>query len=335
MATDTSFDSTLISASRVDQFLSCGAAFKFRYLDNRPAEVSGSSSLYGTALHRALETWAPDRSQQLSKHLAAGWLHATQGTPVAEFLTELAPLSERADELCDDILKRRPDIRVPRMTKDYKSSAVAKEIEQLVKKWLPALDESPWRFTERDPLPSLYAESFRSLARYEKKWMHLPPPYQTEFEFRVNWRGFVLRGHIDTLEPIIDHETGLIEYFGIVDYKTYKQEPAEFKDWRQLVIYNVAFEEMVELGIFPEPGAPVLCGIDYVSLRERRFWQVTEEDEERLYAELCAYKQRVDAGQFLPACKSTNTDFCDYPSVCCLKTLEGVGGGMTRVEVNV
>ncbi len=313
------FEPTLISASRIDQLLTCGVAFKYRYIDRLPREGSGSSALFGSAVHRALETWAPNRGESLDKHVVQGWQDVTKGTVVHDFLVKYDQLARRAINLCDEIVLSRPEIKQPRQTKDFKDSQIAREISRFLAEWLPYLNtRSPWWFSENDPITRLYEGSLRTMRHYEEKWQHLVAPFETELQFSVEWRGFTLNGYIDAIEPVIDRDSGQIAGLGIMDYKTYAVEPAEYKDWRQTVLYAIVVQELIASGELSYAiHEPILSGVDYVRLLERRYWQVTDLDKERFYEQLVVYRDRVTRHDFLPACKNVNTNMCDYPSICC------------------
>jgi hypothetical protein len=115
------------------------------------------------------------------------------------------------------------------------------------------------------------------------------------------------------------------------------------------VIYDAAIRSLVARGALQLPididSVPLLVGVDYVRwtpewkddegnpFPSRRFWQVTEADYERLERELNAYSNTVDGGNFLPAEKGRNPNFCDYPETCCLRNTLAAGGESTPVEV--
>lgn len=351
------FDSTRVSASRVGSLMKCGIAFKLQYLDGVPEEVNGSASLFGNVVHKALEWWATDRTQDLLPLMRAAWTDETKGTAVYHFLEAYAPISAkitRAQHDCAVAFEKRTKkpSKAITMSGEWKRHPVKNQLDRLFATWLPKLEAgSPWRFTEYDPLPSLYNESLILSRRYQQLWEHLPPALHTEFRFEENWRGFTLRGYVDAIEPLLDKDTGEIRAIGVTDYKTYKKGPApeldgdndgegaELKDWRQLVMYDVAVRQLVERGQLPLPWSlddvPLYVGIDYVRCSERRFWKVKQEDYDRLERELNAYKTIVDGEAFLPADKSSNPDFCPFPSQCCLRTTTAAGGGVERVLVNV
>jgi hypothetical protein len=341
------FNSRKVSPSRVNALAQCGIAFEMKYLLGLPEEVNGSASLFGSVVHAALEKWAPNRKADLLTLMRTGWLDVTKGTSVADFLGEYANLSVEAIKVEHAIRAARPDIVAPRRTKDWKDSDVAKRTARLLAVWIPRLEaESPWRFTGNDPLPGLYDESLVLAKRYEERWRHLPAPYYTEFGFDIEWRGFRLNGHIDTIEPLIDRDTGELMGLGVKDYKTYRNEPPAQKDWRQLTMYDVAVRDLIERGQLPLPidpdSVPLLAGIDYVrwsdswaDTRPIEWREHDEHDHERLLRELERYLTTVEGRAFLPASKDSKPDFCNYPSMCCLTTTAQAGGGAKRVEVNL
>lgn len=344
---DRPFDPTKISPSRVNALVSCGVAFKMKYLDKMPEEVSGSAALFGRVVHKSLEDWAPNREQDLLPLMRQAWLHETAEAPViAEFLSKYQPISTeviKAEHAARKAFDERPDniragktCQAPRMTGHFKKSAAYAKLTALVEEWVPKLNAgSPWRFNDRDPLPTLYDESLVLAKRYERNWRHLPPAMHTEFAFDVPWRGFRLTGYIDTIERLIVRDTGEFLGVGINDYKTYRADPAPNKDYRQKVIYDAAVRELVAQGVLDLPLDDLFVVMDYVRLGRRDVAKVTPADHDRLERELIAYRNTVESENFLPAEKGRNPDFCPYPSNCCLRNCSAAGGGLEHVEVNL
>ena len=353
------FEPTRVSPSRVNKLTECGIAFRMKYLDRIPEERNGSFALFGSVVHKALERWSTDRSQNLLDLMREAWISETEKGPVVrEFL-------QHYQAICVEVIKAEHAAReaynsnprnngkvcqAPRMTKHFKESAAAKKLYALLREWGPRLTaESPWEFTDRDPLAQFYDDSLVLAKRYEKQWSHLPPVIKTEFECQEPWRGFNLGPmYVDSIEPLIS-PAGELLGIGVIDYKTYKREPAEHKDYRQLVMYDAAIRSLVERGAMDLPidSVPLYVGIDYVRWagvkcdwlspegNSRRFWQITSDDHDRLERELIAYKGTVEAGNYLPAAKSTNPDFCDYGSLCCLRSTSHAGGCASPVEIEL
>jgi len=353
------FDPTRISASRVNKLAECGVAFRMKYLENVPETVFSSFALFGSVVHTAQENWAKDRDEPLFGLMQDAWITETEEAPVVyEFLQRYARISSdviRAEASAREDFERRnkgKTSQAPRMTKHFKDSDACKALNALLAEWVPKLnDGSPWKFTDRDPLPTFYDDSLVLAKRYEQQWKHLPPSLYQEFEFTEPWRGFTLNGYIDSVDPLVDRDSGEVIGIGVIDYKTYKQQPAQHKDYRQLVIYDAAFRSLVDRGAVVLPWSlddiPLYVGIDYVRYagvecdwlspagNSRRYWRITDEDHDRLERELNAYRNTVEAQNFLPADKGQKADFCDYGPLCCLVSTAAAGGCAEPVEVNV
>ena len=355
------FNSTKISPSRLNSFVTCGVAFKLTYLDRVPPQRSGSAALFGTVCHNALEEWAPDRKQEktLVQLVREAWVKATEGTVVAEFLALYGPLSieaiKKEHEIREAWAARGMESKQPRRTKEWKGSRVGREIADLMREWAPKLDAgSYWRFNEYDPLPALYDESLVIAKRYQHRFGHLPNALHTEFKFDEPWRGFTLNGFIDEIEALVNPDTGELSGIGVLDYKSYAKEPAEMKDWRQVTIYDAAVRSLNGRGAIPLPVSldevPLYVGVDYLRWTDkwvypkghpkagqphppRKWWKVGSGDYDRLEAELKMYRVATENGIFLPAQKGANPDFCDFPEQCCLQNCKAAGGDFEAVEV--
>ena len=344
------FSSTRVSPSRVNSYVTCGVAFKMRYIDGLPSQASGSAALFGSICHLALERWAPDRTQHLPTLMREAWRDYTieDHKVIYLFLKEYVGLSSTAlakeQEIRDKWAARGKESKAPRMTKDWKESDIGRKLAQLQRDWFPRLSkESYFRFNEYDPLPSLYDESMLIAERYEKRYHRLPAPLMTEFHINEPWRGFTLDCYVDTVEPVLDDGGELIA-LSIIDYKTYRQVPAPLKDYRQNVMYHAGLASLVARGAVDLPtDVPWYVGVDYLRWTDswkddqgkpfppRKLWKVTEADLDRLESELAQYRRGIEAEVFLPAEKGRKPDYCDYPENCCLRNCTAAGGGLEEV----
>jgi hypothetical protein len=334
----------VISASRLDKLFNCGLAFKWHYVDHLPGEVYGAAALFGSVMHKALERWSLNRQQDLPQLVESAWLEITEGTTVRKFLGLFAPLFLDAEKVVDGIRERRPEIKNPRMTKDFKESAVAKEIRRLTAAWATRLDEgSQWRFSKSDPLPALYAESFTLAKAYATRSSHYPTSLVTEFAFDVEWHGFFLRGYIDSIEPLVTRDGELVG-LAVVDYKSEGKVPSKMKHWRQLCTYDVAVRELLSDGrlVLPDTYAklPIFPGIDWLRWQEgwephppRQFYSFGTLDHERLLNEIKLYERTVEDDLYLPASKFVNAEMCEFGDLCCLKSCHLAGGECIPLEV--
>jgi len=341
------FSATRVSPSRINAYVTCGEAFRRYYIENEPKQRSGSAALFGQVLHLAMEHWTPNREADLLGLVRSAWIELTKGTVVLDFLEEYASLSVEAikqEHAIREAWKAKgKESKAPRMTKEWKESAIGKKLRALLPKWEAKLNEgSPWQFNEYDPLPSLYDESLVMSRRIQARLGHLPPSLYTEFECEEPWHGFTIKGYIDSVEPILS-PAGEVVATGVIDYKTYRKSPhpeiegdvegdgAEKKDYRQLVMYDVVVKALKARGALQLPDLPIYVGIDYLRTGERRFWQMNESDHEVLKNELRMYQKGVEAEVFLPAAKGTNPAYCDYGESCCMRR-KAPGTGQ-RVEL--
>lgn len=327
------FDPVRISPSRVNAYLSCGVAFERKYLQKEKPQLLGSAALFGNVMHLALEKWALNREQDLVTLTAQAWMEQTRGTPVSDFIVAYQSISiecmkaEAEARIAFEARNKGKESKAPRMTREFKESPAAKKLGRLLAIWIPKLNEgSPWRFSERDPLPNLYDESLIVAKKYSRLWKdELPTALLTEFAFNVEWNGFLLNGYIDAIEPVVA-PAGELAGYGVCDYKTYRADPPGAKDWRQGVIYDIAFEALCRSGALPfDPELDRWVVFDYVRLLRRHDYRVMQADREVLLRDLQMYRDGVTAGVFLPAQKNQNPDFCDYED-CCLNS-RGAGTG--------
>lgn len=365
------FDPLKVSPSRVNKLDECGVAFKLQYVDGMPPPRMGSFALFGSVVHSALEKWALNRSQDLVTLMRQAWLEETvEGPVVRDFLGEYQAISSavlHAEKEAIEEFENRPankregkKCQSPRMTKHFKESAAAKGLWALQRDWQKRLnDESPWAFSEKDPLPRFYDDSLIIGKRYARRYEHLPPAVHTEFGFDIRWGDHQLVGYVDEIEVVLTPD-GEIKGLGVIDYKTYRREPPELKDYRQLVMYDIAVRQLVGEGLLQLPFSlddiPLLVGIDYVRQADvetdwkvllpegaeegatsggnsRAWWQMSEADHEVLRGDLADYTAVVADGRFRPAAKSVNPEFCDYGELCCLRNARTRGGCASRVEV--
>ncbi len=308
------------------------------YIDGLPEERSGSAALFGNVIHTGLEHWATDHKQDLVTLVAQAWMENTKRhKPTQDFIRAYQAISVRVMKAEAKAKvqweKANPgkESKAPRRTAIFKAMPEAIELNRLLAKWIPKLEDSPWQFTENDPLPALYDESLQVAARYSRKYKGEVNFLHTEFGFRVRWKGFILRGYIDGILELLDNDGKVIAYL-IIDYKTYRAEAAAMKDWRQGVMYDVAVADLIERGALNlDPSLPRFVVFDYVRLLKRKDYAIGDADRTQLFKELYTYTQAVKGQIFLPAHKGTNPEYCGYPENCCMLTKgEGIGcsGGL-------
>lgn len=333
---DGEFNARKVSPSRIGTYADCGHAFKLKYLDRVQPEREGTAALFGKVMHRARERWVVDRSLDMIQLTREAWIELTKDDPPsAAFLAAYAALSGPAIREEEKIRRawaaRGKESKAPRMTKEWKQSEIARRINKLLAEWIPKLEASRYDFGERDPLPGLYDESLVLAWKYADRWKHLPNAFVAETAFDFEWHGFRLVGYIDDISPLVSPEGEVLGH-GIVDAKTYKNEPHLFKDWRQLTIYKLAYRHLEANGLLPFPPHEKLYScIDRMRLLDRVFYDPDERDERRLLMELETYERAVDNHIFIPASKTCKADWCDFAKACAFHH----GNAAQPVELNV
>lgn len=312
-------DPTIVSATRVACFAECGFKWRMQYVDGiTPAHRRGSQ-LYGTIVHKARERWVKDRKLHMGVLVEEAWDEiAEEDAAVELWLRNYRSLRARAAEFVADIRARRPDIKAPRQTKEWKESAIAAELKDLQQ---VAMDEhgneSRYVFTQTDSIADLYEESLVQGRAYAERWRHLPNALYTELEFSCDWRGFRIRGHIDSVGYLIDQSNGNWLGYGIDDCKTAVDLGLGQKHLNQLVMYEIGFRALTERGVLDvDPQAPVYVGIDYWRRLEQQWFEVDARQHDRLEAELVTYRETVARRLFLPAARSDSCKRCDLAEEC-------------------
>lgn len=313
-------DPIRVSPSRIGTYADCGFQFHLKYIEGVKPEKSGSAALFGKVMHAAREVWCLDREQKMVPLTEQAWVDVCKDDPaILGFVREYQGLSKKAIRLEHKIRTERPEIKAVRMTRDWKQSDLAKQIDRLNDKWLPALENATYRFQERDPLPGLYDESLVLARRYEEANRDLPNAYATEVAFEFEWHGFLLNGYIDEIRPTLDPDTGEQNGVGVVDAKTYRNDPVHTgKDWRQLTFYDLALRHLYYTGGLDVPldKFPIYQGIDKMRLGEWMWFSLGEAEHRRLLFELKQWDRAVRAQIFLPAAKTCNANYCDFSKQC-------------------
>lgn len=305
----------VVSPSRVQALAECGLKFEFRYVEGlRPPRV-GSRILFGNVMHRARELWCVDKRADMVPLVKGAWAReGEKDKALGAFLAEYTRLSLAARHLCDEIKRARPAVVKVRQTKEWTSSALAAEIQELVETVLDGVQGSVWAFTKSDPLPSLYDESIALAAAYGRRWRHLPDALMSEFAFTVGWEGYSISGKID---EILQGDGPFGPFLGIIDAKTYRDEhPFAAKNIDQGVAYDLAVEQLLKEGRIELPELPRLYGIDAMRLLEYRWFRIDERNRVRYRRELRRYERAIEAGAFLSNAARCDADMCGYRGIC-------------------
>jgi DNA helicase II / ATP-dependent DNA helicase PcrA len=124
---------------------------------------------------------------------------------------------------------------------------------------------------------------------------------EKKFSFKVGTD--VIKGAIDRVDKLAD---GTLE---VVDYKTGKnKEKLEFKDKRQLILYQLFLEEFLGVKVS-------ILSYYYLESGEKRSFTATEKDITKLRTEILAEIAAIKERNFAPT-PSPMCQFCDFNSIC-------------------
>jgi RecB family exonuclease len=149
------------------------------------------------------------------------------------------------------------------------------------------------------------AKGREMLSRYYDQCVETPPmPKLLEQEFSLKFGAYVVKGAIDR----IDEAGGGVE---IIDYKTGKpktEDDLEFKDKRQLFLYQLAATRL--LGLVPEK-------LTYAYLQDgtKASFLGSEKQLAKLETEVEATLSRITSGDFTPT-PGKHCGFCDFKDIC-------------------
>lgn len=124
---------------------------------------------------------------------------------------------------------------------------------------------------------------------------------EKKFSFKIG--SDVIKGAIDRVDKLGD---GTLE---VVDYKTGKnKEKLEFKDKRQLILYQLFLEEFLGVKVS-------MLSYYYLESGEKKSFTATEKDITKLRTEILAEITAIKERNFAPT-PSPMCQFCDFKSIC-------------------
>ncbi len=139
------------------------------------------------------------------------------------------------------------------------------------------------------------------LVAYKSEAAHEILFLEKKFSFKIG--SDVIKGTIDRVDKLAD---GTLE---IVDYKTGKnKEKLEFKDKRQLILYQLFLEEFLGVKVSA-------LSYYYLESGEKRSFVAAEKDITKLRAEILAEIAAIKKRDFTPT-PSMMCQFCDFNSIC-------------------
>lgn len=259
------------SFSQLAAYSSCPLQYKYAFILKIPASTDKASLIFGRVLHNTLYNFLLpflDERRILQGDLFAG-LEKSSSQDVKKKARESLLSEKRLMELYAEFWQ----------TDGYASKEEREKYKikgrDALKKFLAAYQEAPIE-TE--------------ILFLEKK-----------FSFKIG--NDVIKGAIDRVDKLSD---GTLE---VVDYKTGKsKEKLEFKDKRQLILYQLFLEEFLGIKVSA-------LSYYYLESGEKFSFTAKEKDITKLrtdiMAEIAAIKKRDFTPTPSPMCK-----FCDFNSIC-------------------
>lgn len=311
---------TDFSASRLATASRCGLAFEYQYIRKLPAPYDRGATMFGNVVHDGLAEWyGPDdapadyTNTPLAPVILAQWERVLPPV-VWNMVQELRELDAECDAVASAILFKRPQLKSPRMTKEFLESTASREFSEKKAKMVElcdALEEVKWPKDE-DPYVA-YRKSAEIAGRMQVRWQKLPRPLAVERPFAIEVEGFRVRGRIDQYraDPMPSSGEALL---CMVDVKTGRQIMTQMEAFLQSFLYYRAIQSFDDLPNLPTDRD----NIAFYHARSDKYQQgrIDERRHRRLASRILNGRARqIAMGQFEPSygmwCK-----MCDFKDIC-------------------
>ncbi len=248
--------------------------------------------------------------------------------PVSNFvLPKQISFSQLSDfDLCPLLYKYRQILKIPTFGKWHMSfgNSIHGTLEHFLKQYLDNQKNGNGELPSKNDLMKLYEESWvdewydsekdkvekkeegkvKLLEMYDEWAVNAPTPYLLEQDFTLKIGGVVIKGRIDR----IDHFEDGVE---IIDYKTGKaKEKLEWKDKRQLLIYQLALEQS-----FNPPLKVKKLSYLYIDTNSKVSFEAKEKEKEKLEKQIFDAIDGIQSSDF-GAKPSFACRYCDFKDIC-------------------
>jgi len=258
------------SFSQLAAFATCPLQYKFAFILKIPASVDKASLIFGRVMHNTLYNFL---LPVLKEHRSA------QG----ELFQNLGSAAVEKNHL--------------------------KNVDALLnKKRLREIYEEFWQpdgYASKEEREKYYLKGIESLEKFFKTYQAAVPAItlflEKKFSFKIGLD--IIKGTIDRVDELPD---GTLE---IIDYKTGQiKNKLEFKDKRQLILYQLFLEEFL--------GQKVGClSYYYLESGEKLSFMATEKEITKLQLEIRKEIEAIKKRDFAPT-PSMMCKFCDFNSIC-------------------
>jgi len=252
-----------LSATRIRDALACPKKYRLAYIEKIWPEKKAISLIFGSVLHTAIENFHLSRDgdvvPEMDYLVKEAWIKEVGNNDMTGLmlaygglLGDMKQAEAELEKLAAEIKEKRPDIKNPAATKEYKQekekvlAPFNDTLESFKRQAAEIVLDSEYRFTTKGPL-ELFTESLEIGNSYVDYWNGIeqkPEILHNEVSFKLELEGFVLSGKVDRVD--INPQTGDIE---IVDYKTNAQAQSYLESFVQNAAYYLGVAKTV--GIEP------------------------------------------------------------------------------------
>lgn len=202
-----------LSATRITDWLTCPSMYHRKHILKQPSPRK-SATQFGSALHAAIEKWHELGDKDLPIQEVWYGIYAEYFPTVWPQVRPMVIQSQLLDELEVQIMKRRPDLKGPRQTKEWLMSNEWRdfcEYKVILDDRIVEQEQDPKGlvFSKTEPPFKLWTLGLELAEKYVHVWEKQPDPIAIEISFEHPMVGNIwMRGRIDCIRPVVNVGTG-------------------------------------------------------------------------------------------------------------------------------
>jgi len=256
------------SFSQLAAFSTCPLQYKFAFILKIPASIDKASLVFGRVMHNTLYNFLLPLLRE-------------RRTAQGSLFEELNSFEKGKKDNSDNLLSEKRLMELYAEFWQTDGYNTKEEREQYKKKGIESLKIFLASFLAKQPAEILYLEK--------------------KFSFKIG--GDIIKGAIDRVDRLND---GSLE---VVDYKTGRaKEKLEFKDKKQLILYQLFLEEFLGEKIS-------LLSYYYLEGGTKLSFKPSEKEITKLRLEVNEEISAIKKQEFIPT-PSPMCKFCDFNSIC-------------------